>query len=70
MEGQALTIAGLVTLGSMTTLTGAMFYWGGKLQTIVSRLDDGHKDHEKRLRSIESLNIRALEKLDTRLILR
>lgn len=52
MNIEILQLAGLGALIAIIAQTGAMFYWGGKLQASVTRHDEDIYDHEIRIRHI------------------
>lgn len=46
-------LAYVVALMALMGQTGAMFYWGGKLQAMVTQLKASDSDKEDRLRRLE-----------------
>lgn len=53
MSTEILSLGFFVALIAIIAQTGAMFYWGGRLQQMVTDLKDTHEDHEFRLRDLE-----------------
>lgn len=51
-------LAGGTALLAIVAQTGAMFYWGGRLQAMVTQLKDADEDKETRIRRLEGLDFR------------
>lgn len=49
--------AGATALMAIIAQTGAMFYWGGKLQATVTSLKESSDKQDARLRRLEGLDI-------------